>query len=39
LRLPAASLEAAVEKLGKRDGTSINRFAAIAVAEKIAVRP
>jgi hypothetical protein len=30
------SLEAAVEKLSKRDGTSINQFVVVAVAEKIA---
>jgi len=35
LRLPA-SLKAAVEKLSKRDGTSINQFVVVAVAEKIA---
>ena len=35
LRLPA-SLKAAVEKLSKRDGTSINPFVVIAVAERIA---
>lgn len=35
MRLPV-SLKAAVEKLSKRDGISINRFVAVAVAEKIA---
>jgi hypothetical protein len=35
LRLPA-SLKAAVEKLSRRDGTSINQFVVMAVAEKIA---
>ena len=35
LRLPL-SLKAAVEKLSRRDGTSINQFVVIAVAEKIA---
>ncbi|NJO35142.1 MAG: toxin-antitoxin system HicB family antitoxin [Rhodospirillales bacterium] len=35
LRLPV-SLKAAVERLSKRDGTSINQFVVIAVAEKIA---
>ena len=35
LRLPV-SLKAAVEKLSKRDGTSINQFVVVAVAEKIA---
>ena len=35
LRLPA-SLKAAVEKLSRRDGTSINQFVVVAVAEKIA---
>ena len=35
LRLPA-SLKAAVEKLSKEDGTSINQFVVVAVAEKIA---
>jgi hypothetical protein len=34
LRLPV-SLKAAVEKLSKEDGTSINQFVVIAVAEKI----
>ena len=34
LRLPA-SLKAAVEKLSKQDGTSINQFVVVAVAEKI----
>jgi hypothetical protein len=35
LRLPV-SLKAAVEKLSRRDGTSINQFVVVAVAEKIA---
>jgi hypothetical protein len=35
LRLPV-SLKAAVEKLSKRDGTSIDRFVVVAVAEKVA---
>lgn len=35
LRLPV-SLKAAVEKLSRQDGTSINQFVVIAVAEKIA---
>ena len=35
LRLPR-SLKAAVEKLSRRDGTSINQFVVVAVAEKIA---
>ena len=34
LRLPA-SLKAAVERLSKRDGTSINQFVVVAVAEKV----
>ena len=34
LRLPR-SLEAAVERLSKQDGTSINQFVATAVAEKV----
>lgn len=34
LRLPR-SLKAAVEKLSKKDGTSINQFVVMAVAEKI----
>jgi hypothetical protein len=34
LRLPA-SLKAALEKLSKQDGTSINQFVVTAVAEKI----
>jgi hypothetical protein len=34
LRLPV-SLKAALEKLTKQDGTSINQFVVIAVAEKI----
>jgi hypothetical protein len=34
LRLPK-SLKAEVAKVAKRDGTSINQFIAIAVAEKI----
>jgi len=35
LRLPV-SLKAAVEKLSKQDGTSINQFVVMAVAEKVA---
>ncbi|TDQ45320.1 toxin-antitoxin system HicB family antitoxin [Tepidicella xavieri] len=35
LRLPR-SLRAAVERVSKQDGTSINQFVSIAVAEKIA---
>ena len=35
LRLPV-SLKAAVERLSKRNGTSINQFVVVAVAEKIA---
>lgn len=35
LRLPV-SLKAALEKLSKEDGTSINQFVVTAVAEKIA---
>jgi hypothetical protein len=35
LRLPL-SLKAAVEKLSKRDGTSVNQFVVVAVAEKVA---
>lgn len=35
LRLPK-SLKSAVESASKKDGTSINQFVAIAVAEKIA---
>jgi hypothetical protein len=34
LRLPR-SLKAAVEKISKQDGTSINQFVVMAVAEKI----
>jgi len=34
LRLPA-SLKAAAEKLSKDDGTSLNQFVVMAVAEKI----
>ncbi len=34
LRLPL-SLKAAVEKLSKQDGTSINQFIVTAVAEKV----
>jgi hypothetical protein len=30
------SLKAAVEKLGKKDGTSINQFVVVAIAEKVA---
>ena len=36
LRLPR-SIKAAVEKVSKQDGTSINQFVATAVAEKLAV--
>lgn len=35
LRLPV-SLEAAVERLSMRDGTSMNQFMVVAVAEKFA---
>lgn len=35
LRLPA-SLRAAVERLAREDGTSINQFVVVAVAEKVA---
>ena len=35
LRLPV-SLKAAVERLSRRDGTSINQFVVVAVAEKVA---
>ena len=35
LRLPH-SIKAAVERLAKRDGTSINQFVVTAVAEKLA---
>ena len=35
LRLPV-SLKTAVEKLSRRDGTSINQFVVIAVAERVA---
>lgn len=35
LRLPA-SLKEAVERVSRRDGTSINQFVVVAVAEKIA---
>ena len=35
LRLPV-SLKAAVEELSRQDGTSINQFVVIAVAEKLA---
>ena len=35
LRLPV-SLKAAVERLSRRDGTSMNQFMVVAVAEKIA---
>lgn len=35
LRLPK-SLKSAVESVSRKDGTSINQFVAIAVAEKIA---
>jgi len=34
LRLPL-SLKAAVEKLSKQDGTSVNQFVVVAVAEKV----
>ncbi len=34
LRLPK-SLKAAVERLAKQEGTSLNQFVAIAVAEKV----
>ncbi len=34
LRLPL-SLKAAVEKLTKQDGTSVNQFVVVAVAEKL----
>ena len=36
LRLPR-SLRAAIERVAKRDGTSINQFVAMAAAEKLAV--
>ena len=36
LRLPR-SIKAAVVKVSKQDGTSINQFIATAVAEKLAV--
>ena len=36
LRLPR-SIKAAVEKVSKQDGTSMNQFVSIAVAEKLAV--
>lgn len=35
LRLPA-SLRNAVERLSRKDGTSINQFVVVAVAEKVA---
>ncbi len=35
LRLPV-SMKAALEKISKRDGTSLNQFLVIAAAEKIA---
>ena len=35
LRLPV-SMKAALEKIAERDGTSMNQFLVIAVAEKIA---
>ena len=35
LRLPV-SLKAAVERLSQRDGTSINQFVVLAVAERVA---
>lgn len=34
LRLPR-SLKAAIEKLSKQDGTSVNQFVVMAVAEKV----
>jgi hypothetical protein len=34
LRLPL-SLKSAVEKLAKQDGTSVNQFVVVAVAEKL----
>ena len=34
LRLPL-SLKAAVEKLSRKDGTSVNQFVVVAVAEKV----
>ena len=34
LRLPL-SLKAAVERLSKKDGTSVNQFVVVAIAEKI----
>jgi hypothetical protein len=34
LRLPR-SLKAAIEKLSRRDGTSLNQFVVMAVAEKV----
>lgn len=33
---PPVSMKAALEKIGKRDGTSLNQFLVIAAAEKIA---
>ena len=36
LRLPR-SLRSAIERVAKRDGTSINQFVAMAAAEKLAV--
>ena len=36
LRLPR-SLRAAIERVAKRDGTSINQFVVMAAAEKLAV--
>lgn len=36
LRLPR-SIKAAVERVSKQDGTSMNQFVATAVAEKLAV--
>ena len=36
LRLPR-SIKAAVEKMAKSEGTSINQFVSIAVAEKLAM--
>ena len=36
LRLPR-SIRAGIERLSKQDGISINQFASIAVAEKLAI--
>ena len=38
LRLPR-SIKAAVEKIAKKEGVSVNQFIATAVAEKLAARP